>query len=72
MNFLEDIEKKEKGKEKNQKNNSQNYGIVFSFSDKKANFNFIKTNSEANLKEDYLSFSKEEKKLFNLIQNSKK
>ncbi len=51
---------------------SPNYGIVISFIEKKASFNFIKINSKSDLKEDYLIFSKEEKKVFNLIQNAKK
>ncbi|HIP21897.1 MAG TPA: hypothetical protein EYG72_03050 [Candidatus Pacebacteria bacterium] len=71
MNFLDETPKKVK-KIIKKTNISQNYGIVISFIDRKVNFNFIKTHNEANLKEEYISFSKEEKKIFNLIQNAKK
>jgi len=70
MNFLNETPKKAKMIQKT--NISQNYGVVISFIDGRVNFNFIKTHNEADLEKEYISFSKEEKKVFNLIQNAKK
>jgi hypothetical protein len=51
-------------------NFSEKYGIVISFPEKKIKFHFIKLQEKADIKNDYLKFSKSEKKIFNLIQNA--
>jgi hypothetical protein len=53
-------------------NFSEKYGIVISFPEKQLKFNFIKLKAEASIQDDYLQFSKAEKKVFNLIQNAQK
>ena len=51
-------------------NFSEKYGIVISFPEKRIKFHFIKLQEKADIKNDYLKFSKSEKKIFNLIQNA--
>jgi hypothetical protein len=51
-------------------NFSEKYGIVISYPEKKLKFHFIKLQEKANIRDDYLKFSKAEKKIFNLIQNA--
>lgn len=72
MNFLNESNPIKRKKSVKKQSSAKNYAVVIVFKDKKASYNFIKIIKEAQLQEDYLSFSKEEKKIFNLIQNSKK
>ncbi len=51
-------------------NFSEKYALLISFPEKKIKFNFIKLKENVDIQQDYLKFTKEEKQVFNLIQNS--